>query len=263
MEEVMKKFLVPLFLCVMMLFAVASPVFAQRGLIEHYVLPKTVAITTYTGLGAGCIVSADGYIITNRHVVDQYTTVTVWLHDFKQYTGRVVGYHSECDIAVVKIEPLEPLEFFTEEDVANRNQTYLGDTVYAIGHPVGLAWSITRGIISAYRAGPKGITYIQTDTPINPGNSGGPLVNERGEVVAINTLGFPPYAVENIAASIMVHCFIEECLMLIEEDRERTEVIGDVREYIKNKNKKAPKPKKKGITIIIGEEGKIEEVEKE
>jgi serine protease Do len=139
--------------------------------------------------GSGVIVSPDGYIVTNDHVVRGATEVRVTLSDKRQYAGRVVGADSATDLAVVKIAahglPSAPW--------GDSSQLEPGDTVLAFGSPLGMNFTVTRGIVSAlnrprYGDGPnaRGV-FIQTDAAINRGNSGGPLVNARGQVIGINT----------------------------------------------------------------------------
>ncbi len=144
------------------------------------------------GTGSGFIVSADGYIITNHHVVDGATSVTVRLLDRREFEAKVVGSDEGTDIAVLKIDArgLSPVA------LGNSDAARIGEWVLAIGNPLGeqLSFTVTSGIVSAKgRAlglgnAPSGIQdFIQTDAAINPGNSGGPLVNVRGEVIGINS----------------------------------------------------------------------------
>lgn len=142
------------------------------------------------GTGSGFIVSADGYILTNNHVVEGATTVTVRLLDRREFTAKVIGADQGTDIAVIKIDArnLAPIA------LGNSDAARIGEWVLAIGNPLGdaLAFTVTSGIVSAkgrvLGAGDRSIQdFIQTDAAINPGNSGGPLVNVRGEVIGINS----------------------------------------------------------------------------
>ena len=139
------------------------------------------------GLGSGVIVSPDGYILTNNHVVDDATDVTVALSDRREFKGRVVGKDSKIDLAVVKIDATN-LPAIT---VGDASKMEVGDAVLAIGNPYGVGQTVTMGIISAKGRSGLGIEdyedFIQTDAAINPGNSGGALVNDRGELIGINT----------------------------------------------------------------------------
>ena len=143
------------------------------------------------GVGSGVIISPDGYIVTNNHVVEGATQIKVTLHDRRVLTGKVVGTDKLTDIAVVKVDAHD-LPAITWGDSAKLQP---GQTVLAFGSPFGvLQFSVTRGIVSAVnRAGmsndartPGGL--IQTDAAVNPGNSGGPLVNAHGELVGINQM---------------------------------------------------------------------------
>jgi len=138
-------------------------------------------------LGSGVIVSGDGYIITNNHVVAKATEIKVVLNDKREFKGKVVGADSLTDLAVVKIESnnLPTVPF------GDSTQLKVGDIVLAFGNPFGQFFTVTKGIVSALGRTGMGIegieNFIQTDASINPGNSGGALVNVRGQVVGINT----------------------------------------------------------------------------
>jgi serine protease Do len=139
------------------------------------------------GLGSGVIVSADGYILTNSHVVDDADKVRVTLPDGREMTAKVVGTDKKSDIAVIKVDASDlPAVTF-----ANSDDVLVGDRVLAIGNPFGIGQTVTSGIVSATgRAGDLGIDYenfIQTDAAINPGNSGGALVDMQGRLIGLNT----------------------------------------------------------------------------
>jgi serine protease Do len=142
------------------------------------------------GQGSGVIVSPDGYILTNNHVIDGAREVTVTLPDKREFTGKIVGTDPKTDLAVVKIDgkdlPTIPW--------GDASKLQVGEYVLAVGNPFGLNSTVTLGIVSALGRGHMGITqyedFIQTDAAINPGNSGGALVNTRGELVGINTAIF-------------------------------------------------------------------------
>jgi serine protease Do len=139
------------------------------------------------GLGSGVIVTRNGYILTNDHVVDHAKEVKVTLQDGRQYTAKVIGLDPKSDIAVVKIDaknlPVVPM--------ADSAQVRVGDVVLAIGNPFGVGQTVTEGIVSAKDRGNMGIEdyedFIQTDAAINPGNSGGALVDVEGRLIGINT----------------------------------------------------------------------------
>jgi Do/DeqQ family serine protease len=138
-------------------------------------------------LGSGVIVSPDGYIVTNNHVIAKATEISVTLSDKRTFKGKVVGADPQTDVAVIKIDgtslPTAPF--------GDSNQLKVGDTVMAFGNPFGQYFTVTRGSVSALGRSGMGIegfeNFIQTDAAINPGNSGGGLVNIHGQVVGINT----------------------------------------------------------------------------
>jgi serine protease Do len=139
------------------------------------------------GQGSGVIVSPDGYIVTNNHVVADAVDVEVVLADRRQYKGRVVATDPKTDVAVVKIQATK----LPTAAWGDSSQLAVGDFVLAIGNPLGLSRTVTFGIVSAVGRADVGVAdfedFIQTDAPINPGNSGGALVNIQGELVGINT----------------------------------------------------------------------------
>lgn len=144
------------------------------------------------GSGTGFIVDKNGYIITNNHVIEKADRIKVRLAgDDTDYKAKVIGYDSETDLAVLKIDAKQPLE---PVQIGNSESVQTGDWVIAIGSPFGLQATVTAGIISAertYRDLPGAQTFqnfLQTDAAINPGNSGGPLLNTRGEVIGVNTM---------------------------------------------------------------------------
>ena len=141
-------------------------------------------------LGSGVIVSADGYIVTNNHVIAKADEIKVLLADRREFKGKVVGSDPKSDIAVIKIDGKDlPMVPWGDSD-----KLEVGEYVLAIGNPFGLNQTVTMGIVSAIGRANVGITdyedFIQTDAAINPGNSGGALVNARGELIGINTAIF-------------------------------------------------------------------------
>jgi serine protease Do len=136
------------------------------------------------GIGSGFILSADGYVLTNAHVVEGADEVTVTLTDKREFKAKLIGSDQRTDVAVVKIDA-SGLPFVKVGDV---NRLKVGEWVIAIGSPLGLENTVTAGIVSAkQRDTGDYLKLIQTDVAINPGNSGGPLINMRGEVVGINS----------------------------------------------------------------------------
>lgn len=142
------------------------------------------------GLGSGVIVSSDGYIVTNNHVVEGANELTVSLPDKRTFKATIIGADPKTDVAVIKID-LSNLPVIPWGDAT---QLHVGEMVLAIGNPFGLSQTVTMGIISAVGRANMGIVdyedFIQTDAAINPGNSGGALVNLKGELIGINTAIF-------------------------------------------------------------------------
>ena len=135
-----------------------------------------------TSQGSGAIIDSKGYIVTNVHVVSGASSIRVATYSGKTYdVTEIIGYDSNADIAVMKIDApsLKALGF------GDSDALKVGEKVIAAGNPAGLSFTVTEGIVSAFRTF-DGIDYIQTDVPINPGNSGGPLINVKGEIGGIN-----------------------------------------------------------------------------
>ena len=138
------------------------------------------------GVGSGVIVTKDGYILTNNHVVDGADTVKVSLQDGRDFTAKVVGRDPKSDVAVIKIDASD----LPALAIGDSEQLEVGDLVLAVGNPFGIGQTVTTGIVSAKDRGSMGLDYedfIQTDAAINPGNSGGALVDEDGRLIGINT----------------------------------------------------------------------------
>ncbi len=139
-------------------------------------------------VGSGFIISKDGIVATNNHVIESASTISVILDNGKQYNAKIIGKDKRLDIALIKIQSKETFKPVT---LGNSDDILLGETVIGLGNPYGLNNSVTTGVISnKVRILPNGdyvSLYIQTDTLINPGNSGGPLVNLDGEVIGINS----------------------------------------------------------------------------
>ena len=157
---------------------------------RYYGLPG--AMPERRGQGSGFIIDASGYIVTNNHVVDGASKVTVTLMDGEQHTARVIGRDRLIDVALVKVDAVRPLPYvaFGDSDTARE-----GDWVISVGNPFGLGGTVTAGIVSARGRSINASPYddfLQVDAPINPGNSGGPLFNQAGQVVGINTAIYSP-----------------------------------------------------------------------
>jgi serine protease Do len=138
------------------------------------------------GLGSGVIVSADGYILTNNHVVGGAEEIHVTLMDKREFTAKVIGKDAKTDLALIKIDTKDPLPV---AELGDSDNSDIGDWVVAIGNPFGFTLTTTAGIISAKgrMLGGNYDDFLQTDASINPGNSGGPLFNTAGQVIGINT----------------------------------------------------------------------------
>lgn len=148
---------------------------------------RSVRTPKQQGSGSGVIISADGYIVTNNHVVADADELTVTLNDNKEYSARIIGTDKTTDLALIKIEG-KNLPAIT---ITNSENIKVGEWVLAVGNPFNLTNTVTAGIVSAkgrslYRNGVE--SFIQTDAAINPGNSGGALVNTRGELIGINAM---------------------------------------------------------------------------
>lgn len=181
--------------------------------VAHYAIPRVVRILVsqeenksffwnpfndeegnndfFQGIGSGAIISEDGYIITNNHVVDNASKILVTLYDGEEYPASIVGKDPLTDLALIKIEAENKLPYLT---FYQGDSLHIGEWVLAVGSPLNLTSSVTAGIISALSRNIRIIessygieSFIQTDAVINPGNSGGPLLNIRGEIIGLNT----------------------------------------------------------------------------
>jgi serine protease Do len=155
--------------------------FDSRGPRRNFNVPRQ------QGIGSGVIVTKEGYILTNNHVVDGADEVKVALQDGREFTAKVIGRDPKSDVAVIKIDAKD----LPTVPMADSEKVEVGDVVLAVGNPFGIGQTVTTGIVSATgRAGAVGLDYedfIQTDAAINPGNSGGALVDAEGRLIGINT----------------------------------------------------------------------------
>jgi len=161
--------------------------FFGRGQGQGGTRERKVQTPKKTATGSGVIISTDGYIVTNNHVVDGADELTVTLSDNKEYSARIIGADKTTDLALIKIDGKD----LPAIKIANSDDVKIGEWVLAIGNPLGLNNTVTAGIISAKARtlGANGVeSFIQTDAAINAGNSGGALVNTRGELVGINAM---------------------------------------------------------------------------
>ncbi len=160
--------------------------FFGRGNGNNGTRKRQVQTPKKVGAGSGVIISADGYIVTNNHVVDGADELTVTLNDNQEYSARIIGADKTTDLALIKIDAKQLPAIV----IANSDNVRIGEWVLAVGNPLGLNNTVTAGIVSAKaRQMGEGVSsMIQTDAAINQGNSGGALVNTRGELIGINAM---------------------------------------------------------------------------
>ena len=183
------------------------------------VLQSVVSVGTNKGLGSGVVIDDRGFIVTNYHVVSGASIIRILTYDEDVYDVNLIGFDSEVDVAVLKVDASLPsLRFGDSDDVE------VGERVIALGNPAGLSFTVTEGIVSAvHRTGPSGLDiYLQTDVPINPGNSGGPLVTIDSRIVGINNFKIGGYeglgfAIESNTVEGIVDGLIAEYLQQIQE----------------------------------------------
>ena len=174
-------------------------------------LGEAVALVqTPTGLGSGFVINRDGYIVTNDHVIagEHRISVTIFKDGDRELSKvtyddvRIVATSSELDLALLKVEPMSDDPFHSVALAAASSGVFEGQTVFAIGSPLGLDRTVSEGIISVANRVISGRLYLQTTTQINPGNSGGPLFNLRGEVVGVNNMKIAAVGAEGLGFSI-------------------------------------------------------------
>jgi serine protease Do len=169
---------------------VASPAVVQINITSVSQNPFGFSYGQQEGLGSGFIITSDGYVLTNNHVVENATKITVVLKDGREFRGQVVGTDSTSDVAVVKISGTN----LPTVELGDSSALTVGQKVIAIGNPYGLSQTVTTGVISALERNVQAsqtetlVGVVQTDAAINPGNSGGPLVDLSGRVVGMNTM---------------------------------------------------------------------------
>jgi S1-C subfamily serine protease len=180
------------------LIEVASTVSNAKSKYDNF-LDCVVVVRTADGIGSGFLVSRNGKVITNYHVVAGEKTVSIRLRNGLTQLAKVEAIDKACDLALLKMEGDNFPWLVLEGD----KMSGTGAEVLAIGTPKGLDWSVSRGIISAIRKGKSGIVVVQTDAAINPGNSGGPLIAlESGKVVGINSFGYRKDTTEGLNFAI-------------------------------------------------------------
>ncbi|WP_036477721.1 HhoA/HhoB/HtrA family serine endopeptidase [Myxosarcina sp. GI1] len=211
------------------------------------------------GMGSGFVVSSDGLILTNAHVVEGSDEVKVTLKDGRSYEGKVMGTDPLTDVGVIKIEA----EDLPEVAFADSEQLQPGEYAIAIGNPLGLDNTVTTGIVSAtgrsssqVGIADKRVSFIQTDAAINPGNSGGPLLNANGQVIGINTaiiqgaqgIGFaiPIDAARDIAEELIAKGKVDHPYLGIQ----MTAITPELKDQLKANNEKWQLTEDEGIVIV-------------
>ncbi len=180
-------------------------------------------------IGSGIIISNDGYIITNMHVIEGKRLINVELDDGQVYNASLIGFDERSDLAVIKIVPSDPL---TPIEVSNSSSVQIGDQVIAIGNAFGLGKTFTSGIISATGRdyGNPYLELIQTDAAINPGNSGGALINHKGNLIGMNTKIFSKTgSYTGIGFALPANKMIEVASEIIQFGTVKRSWIGDFR----------------------------------
>lgn len=160
----------------------------SNPILEYFYGFRGDQLQEQVGTGSGVIISEDGYIVTNNHVIKDATEIEITLNNKKSYIAKLIGTDSKMDVALLKIDTTEKLPYTA---FANSDAVKVGEWVLAVGNPYNLTSTVTAGIISAKARNldTSGIqSFIQTDAAVNPGNSGGALVNTRGELIGINTM---------------------------------------------------------------------------
>lgn len=280
MKSMLRKLVSFMVVLVLLFCGVLAFAETTNSAIVREALKSTVSIQGTGWAASGSIATDDGYIVTNAHVAEAATNglLTVYLNDFTMLQARIVGIHTELDVAVLKVLSPEPLVSFIgdiegdpddmEEElkqyVMNTRFIFPGDQVFAIGNALGmLGWTVTAGVISSdarpdYFSESDALIF-QIDASLNRGCSGGPVINRFGKLIGIVVGGIPPHWAENIAFLIPVKMFGEEVALMIEADRERLEVITDIYAYLEGEE--PPEPKEPRKVIIQFEE--IDESEEE
>lgn len=190
------------------------------ALLDWDFLSHTVpTIITPEGHGSGCVISSDGYILTNFHVVGQNETVKVKFKDGSVSEGRVLRRHPDCDLALLKIERTNLPALLPSDQ-----EQEIGSTVYLMGTPADtlLAQSVFKGVISGRRSFAD-FGYIQTDAKVNPGNSGGAMLNEKGELIGIVSSKYVGYGIEGIGFAVPINQISARLNVVIPEPKKQKE----------------------------------------
>lgn len=219
------------------------------------------------GTGSGVIISADGYIVTNNHVIKDATNIEITLNNRKKYEAEIIGSDADKDIALLKIDADEDLPFIP---FSNSDNVKIGEWVLAVGNPYNLTSTVTAGIVSAKGRDLQGNgsivdSFIQTDAAVNPGNSGGALVNTRGELVGINTaissrtgsyVGYsfavPSNIAKKIIDDILEYGTVQEAIIGFVPYKDKNEEIAGVKILKFSEESNANKAGLKEGDVIVG-----------
>jgi serine protease Do len=210
------------------------------------------------GIGSGIIISPDGYIITNNHVIEGAINVSVYLANRESFDAKIIGIDEKTDLALLKIETDRELPFIT---LGDSDSAIIGEWTVAIGHPFGQLYSMTVGIISGLHRNLGRVPYedyIQIDTSINPGNSGGPLFNLKGEIIGINTLIMTEHESSSVGVnfSIPINLIKYVAKELKDHGRVYRGKIGIIAKNVDNEIKKIYNLKlAKGVLVTVVRKG--------
>jgi len=171
------------------------------GIIEQ-VVKGVVSIKTDVSQGSGFIITSDGYLITNAHVLSGASLAKALTSNGELKNAELIGYNLELDLALLKIPGS-----YNKLELADSSSIKVGEKVIAVGNPYGLSFSVTEGIVSALNREDK---YIQTDGPLNPGNSGGPLINKYGKVIGVNNFKYTGESLGFALESNLVRGFVND-----------------------------------------------------
>ena len=251
-SKVMKR-ITSLLFCFFLLVPVVE---AQRSTEEETVIrvartatPAVVSVSRRGGSGSGVIVRQDGIIITNAHVVGRAREVEIRTADGRTFTGTVLGYDETVDTAIVRVNatnlPAAPL--------GDSDQLDVGQVAVAIGNPLGLERTVTRGVVSATNRTPEGVGIaaglIQTDAAINPGNSGGPLLDSSGRVIGINTATYS--GTTGLGFAVPINVAIDVMQQILTSGRVRRAILGiDTRDITPEVARYFDLPIEEGLVVV-------------
>ncbi|HET8773789.1 MAG TPA: trypsin-like peptidase domain-containing protein [Thermoanaerobaculia bacterium] len=242
-----------LILCLTVLVPVLE---AQRSTEEETVIrvartatPTVVAVSRRGGSGSGVIVRANGIILTNAHVVGNARSVEVRTADGRTFTGEVLGLDPTVDTAVVRV----PATNLPTAPLGDSDRLEVGQVAVAIGNPLGLERTVTRGVVSATNRAPEGVEIaaglIQTDAAINPGNSGGPLLDSSGRVIGINTATYS--GTTGLGFAVPINVATDVMQQILTTGRVRRAVLGvDTRDITPEVARYFSLPIQEGVVVV-------------